>query len=86
MFDALGLEDSAREADWISSTASVGRDHGSLAIPCAITPSSAGGRSGRSSLTVGGGDITCACSVAASDGLGNGTSPVRHSNRTPASE
>ena len=27
------LEDSAREADWISSAALDGRDHGSLAIP-----------------------------------------------------
>ena len=79
------LEDSAREADWTSSAARDGRDQGSLAIPWAMTPSSADGRSGRRSVTVGGGDITWACKVAASDGLGNGTSPVRHSYRTPVS-
>src|SRR5204863_8032486 len=73
------VEDRAREAAWISSAARECRDQGSLAMPWAITPSRAGGRSGRRSLTVGGGDITWACSVAASDGLGKGTSPVRHS-------
>ena len=73
------LEDSAREAAWISSAACAGRDHGSLAIPWAITPSSAGGRSGRRSLSTGGGCITWAWRVAASEGFGYGTSPVRHS-------
>ena len=58
-----GDEETAREAAWISSVASDGRDHGSFAIPWAITPSRAARQVGTRSVKTGGGDITCACRV-----------------------
>ena len=68
---------------------SVGRERrprpGSLAIPWAITPSSAGGRSGRRWLRTGGGASRARGGSRPRMACGNGTSPVRHSYRTPVS-
>ena len=53
-----------------------GRSSGSLAMPAAITSSSAAGSSGRRSETLGGGSTTWAYMTAASVPRGKGTSPV----------
>src|SRR3954469_15197189 len=55
------------------------RSSGFLAIALTITSSSAGGRSGRTALTRGGGSWMCAYSTSTSRSLGNGGWPERHS-------
>ena len=69
----------ARSASTIISVALVWRALASLAMPRAMTSSTAGASSGRCSVTSGGGSLTWALRTATSDGLGNGTTPHRHS-------
>ena len=62
------------------------RAAGSFAIARASTASTAAGRSGRAALAGGGGAVRWAVMIASWLARGNGTSPVRHSYATQASE